>query len=134
MRYHRVVLKLSGEFLGDGCSSLSVPKLISVCRSIEMLVSIGVEPLVVVGGGNIFRGGLYKKYGISKVEADRVGMAATGVNANLLNEMLASRKAATPVLFGNGPCEAMGHRWMADDGKAALDAGKVPIIAGGWGK
>lgn len=134
MRYHRVVLKLSGEFLGYGRSSLSASNLSSVCRSIEMLVSVGVEPLVVVGGGNIFRGGQHEEYGISQVDADIVGMTATGVNASLLRAMLASRKIVLPVLFGNGPCEAVGHRWMADDAKEALETGRVPIVAGGWGK
>lgn len=134
MRYHRVVLKVSGEFLGDGRSWLSAQNLGSVCRSIEMLVSVGVEPLVVVGGGNIFRGNQHEHYGISQVDADIVGMTATGVNAGLLWAMLAGRKAVSPMLFGNGPCEAVGHRWMADDAKTALNAGRVPIVAGGWGK
>lgn len=134
MQYNRVVLKLSGEFLGDSQNSLSSQNLSSVCRSIEMLSSVGVEPLVVVGGGNIFRGKQHQEYEISQADADLVGMAATGVNAALLWAMLGSRKVVSPLLFGNGPCEAVGHRWMADDAKAALDAGRVPIVAGGWGK
>lgn len=131
--YSRVVYKLSGEHFSDGGSALTVGRFEEVCRSIELLSSLGVEPCVVVGGGNIFRGNRHEKWGISQPEADIAGMMATSINASLLDSMLRARGAVSPVLFSLGPCEALGRKWNASAVGSELRAGRIPLVAGGAG-
>lgn len=134
IRYRRVVYKLSGEYLGDeGC--LDPVRAKKVCRSIEYLVDLGVEPCVVVGGGNIWRGPeQYEAYGIDLVDSDIVGMTATAVNAALLRAMLSAGKFVKPTILGNGPCTGLGHPWSTSDARSALDGGQVVLVAGGGGR
>ena len=55
--YHRVLLKLSGEAFapasGSGISDASTGL---IARQLAEVVDIGIQPAVVVGGGNIWRG------------------------------------------------------------------------------
>lgn len=133
-RYSRVVFKLSGEYFASDQDSLARSRFDKVCRSIEQLVSVGVEPCVVVGGGNIFRGNRSDDWGIRNVDADTVGMMATAVNAALLCAMLESRCIVDPVVLSNGPCQALGQKWTSTDARNALSRGQVPLVAGGWGQ
>jgi uridylate kinase len=134
MTYKRIVLKVSGEFLGATTAALDADRFRQVCSSVESLVDIGVETCVVVGGGNIMRGAQFHDWGVSQSEADVVGMMATGVNAALLSSMLAARGVASPVLMSNGPCSGLGHGWSGDDAVQTLEACGTVIVAGGWGR
>src|SRR5690606_3563065 len=57
LRYHRVLLKLSGEALmGDDAYGINAETIQRMVREIAAVVSMGVELAIVIGGGNIFRG------------------------------------------------------------------------------
>ena len=45
---------------------------------------LGVQVAVVVGGGNSFRGRMAEGWGISRAEADNIGMLATIMHALML--------------------------------------------------
>ena len=132
-RYQRVVYKLSGEYFGTN-ESLAKDRFDKVCRSIELLVAVGVQPCVVVGGGNIFRGNRSEIWNINNVDADLVGMMATAVNASLLSAMLEARGEVRPVIMSNGPCQALGQKWTSRGARNVLDDGAVPLVAGGGGR
>ena len=132
IRYQRVVLKVSGESLGSSGSSLDLDRITGVAESIIAIRAAGVAVTVVVGGGNIFRGTQNDSGKIEPARADHAGMAATGVNAILLQAVIQGMDAAAEI-FSRGPCTGIGTPY--DDGslRRALDEGTVGIIAGGMG-
>ena len=85
--YHRVLLKLSGEAFapasGSGISDASTGL---IARQLAEVVDIGIQPAVVVGGGNIWRG--RQAPGIERNRADYMGMLATIMNALALQDAL----------------------------------------------
>ena len=56
-RYSRILLKLSGEALGGETGVGIHPEAIhDMARQVGEVRQLGVEVVIVVGGGNIFRG------------------------------------------------------------------------------
>lgn len=90
MGYKRVLIKLSGEALGnDNGKGISDEKLDKVARQIGELSDNGIECVVVIGAGNFWRG----KYGYEYIErttSDHMGMLATVLNALALQAKLES--------------------------------------------
>lgn len=91
MSYKRVLIKLSGEALGneDG-KGISDEKLNKVSEQIAILADKGIECVVVIGAGNFWRG----KYGYEYIErttSDHMGMIATVINALALQACLESK-------------------------------------------
>lgn len=90
MVYKRVLIKLSGEALGnDNGKGISDEKLDKVARQIGQLSDNGIECVVVIGAGNFWRG----KYGYEYIErttSDHMGMLATVLNALALQAKLES--------------------------------------------
>jgi uridylate kinase len=88
-KYTRVLLKLSGESLGDANGVGIGPE--AVHRMAEQICEVrelGVEVVVVVGGGNIFRGLSGSERGIERATGDYMGMLATIINGMALQEAL----------------------------------------------
>ena len=94
-RYRRVVVKLSGEALagvaGTGADPASLARVADEVLSVHRL---GVQVAVVVGGGNYFRGRMAEGWGISRAEADNIGMLGTVMNALMLRGALTGRTDA----------------------------------------
>ena len=131
MKIKRILLKLSGECLqGDG----SVWEAKPVETIIEQLVRLHKERYeigIVVGGGNIFRGGR-NAFTVDRCQADTIGMAATYVNALFLQACLQRKSISTVVLGAN----AFGTQILPFDviqAREYLSQGKVVIFAGGTG-
>src|SRR2546421_3988960 len=97
-RYRRILLKLSGEALGGksrvGISPESVQDMAEQIREVREL---GVQVVVVVGGGNIFRGLAGSERGIERATGDYMGMLATVINALALQDALEKLGVATRV-------------------------------------
>jgi len=71
LRYHRVVVKLSGEALaGEAGSGADPASLARVADEVLSVRELGVQVAVVVGGGNFFRGRMAEGWGISRAEAE----------------------------------------------------------------
>jgi uridylate kinase len=88
LAYERVLLKLSGDAFappgGDfGIHEGSVELL---ARQLAEVIELGVQPAIVVGGGNIFRG--RDAPTMDRARADYVGMLATVMNALVLQDAL----------------------------------------------
>src|SRR5438067_5905128 len=91
-RYRRVVVKLSGEALaGSGSSGVDPASLSRVAEEVLSVHDLGVQVAVVVGGGNYFRGRMAEGWGISRAEADNIGMLGTIMNALMLRGALTAR-------------------------------------------
>src|SRR6266702_2906537 len=97
--YKRILLKLSGESL-QGPLGLGVhgETLQSIARELKEVRELGVEIAIVVGGGNIFRGGRQKGFEIERSTGDYMGMLATVINALALQDALEKVGVFTRVL------------------------------------
>ncbi|MBU8790065.1 MULTISPECIES: UMP kinase [Oceanobacillus] len=88
-RYRRIVLKLSGEALSGEQGYGIDPKVIqSIASQVKDVVELGVEVVVVVGGGNIWRGKVGSEMGMDRATADYMGMLATVMNSLALQDGL----------------------------------------------
>ena len=57
MKYHRILLKLSGEALmGAQNHGIDAQRLDNYAKEIKKVFDEGIEIAIVIGGGNIFRG------------------------------------------------------------------------------
>lgn len=86
-RYHRILLKISGEYL-KGPSDFGIDAAITdrLAREVRDLVGLGVEVGLVIGAGNIVRGAELKD--MNRAQADTIGMVATMVNALIMQGAL----------------------------------------------
>jgi len=97
-RYHRIVLKLSGEALSGDQGYGIDPKIIqSIAKQVKEVVELGVEVAVVVGGGNIWRGKTGSEMGMDRATADYMGMLATIMNSLALQDALETIEIPTRV-------------------------------------
>ncbi|PIQ88822.1 MAG: UMP kinase [Candidatus Omnitrophica bacterium CG11_big_fil_rev_8_21_14_0_20_42_13] len=98
-KYKRIVLKLSGEALqGDKHHGIDQGICFSIARQIKDIVDLGVEVALVVGGGNIFRGGTDSKiFNMDRSVADYMGMLATVINGLALQDTLEKTGVPTRV-------------------------------------
>ena len=88
-RWHRVVLKLSGEAFAGGAGLGIDPDSVShFAREIKDASRLGIQVAVVVGGGNMFRGAALSARGIDRARADYMGMLGTVINCLALQDVL----------------------------------------------
>ena len=82
------MLKLSGEvLLGSSSSGIDHKVLEALCREIIEVAAVGVEIVIVIGGGNIWRYRDFKDTGIERVTSDNIGMLATIMNGVAMQSM-----------------------------------------------
>ncbi|MSR60989.1 MAG: UMP kinase [Planctomycetes bacterium] len=134
MSYQRILLKLSGEALGDPESGHGIdPGAVSIiARQVARVARLGVETAMVVGGGNILRGASFSANGAHRASADYMGMLGTVINALALSTALEEQGVDTRVL------SALDIRQVAEPfvrrrALAHLEKGRVVILAGGTG-
>jgi uridylate kinase len=99
-KYARIVLKLSGESMqgpqGFGIHSETVH---AIARELKDVHALGVQVAIMVGGGNIFRGGRQKGgFEIDRATGDYMGMLATVINALALQDALEKEGVHTRVM------------------------------------
>ena len=72
MKYKRILLKLSGEALmGNSKKGSFDPEILEqYAAEIKAVKDQGVQIAIVIGGGNIFRGGQADALGIERVQGD----------------------------------------------------------------
>ena len=134
--YKRVLLKLSGEALGERNSDniIDVDSLKSLCEEIKALHDDGVEIAIVIGAGNIWRGRVAEKIGIERVPADFMGMLGTVINAVAMSSALKKLGVPSVVYSAIPEIKDVTFAYDADKVKRDLSQGKVCFLAGGTGK
>src|SRR6476469_7296397 len=87
--YKRVLLKLSGEALmGDDPYGINRATIERIVADVSEVVKMGVELAIVIGGGNIFRGGAPGAKGMDRATAVYMGMLATVMNSLALADAM----------------------------------------------
>ncbi len=134
-RYRRVVVKLSGEALAGAAGSGADPaSLARVADEVLSLHNIGVQVAVVVGGGNYFRGRMAEGWGISRAEADNIGMLGTVMNALMLRGALTARTNADVRVMTALPIHSVAEPFIRLRGVHHLERGFIVVLAGGIGQ
>ena len=133
-RYSRVLLKLSGEsFCRPGSFGVVPEELRVIAREIMSAVATGAEVAVVVGGGNIIRGGeLARDHLIHRATADYMGMLGTVINGLALKEALTSMGQDARCLTAVD-IPAVAERFIRLRALRHFEKGRVVILAGGTG-
>jgi uridylate kinase len=122
-KYHRILVKVSGEALGGengvGISSSAIREM---ARQIAEVRQMGVQVVVVAGGGNIFRG----------AEAGGKGMLATVINALALQDALEKLGIATRMQSAIAMSQ-VAEPFIRRRAVRHLEKGRVVIFGGGTG-
>lgn len=89
-KYHRVLLKLSGEALAGehGGRILDDGFLRAVSAEIASCARAGVQFGIVIGAGNIWRGARQGGLSVDRVRGDHMGMLATVINSLAMQDYL----------------------------------------------
>jgi len=134
LRFHRVLLKLSGEALQGKLDYGIDPQFLeAVCHQMEEIRELGCEVAVAVGGGNIWRGGeMAKRIGIDRATADYMGMLATVMNALALQATL--EKIGIPTRVQTAiDMHKIAEPYIRRRAIRHLEKGRVVIFAAGVG-
>jgi uridylate kinase len=129
------VVKLSGEALAGAAGSGADPaSLARVADELLSLHGLGVQVAVVVGGGNYFRGRMADGWGISRAEADNIGMLGTVMNALMLRGALTARTDADVRVMTAVPIHSVAEPFIRLRAVHHLERGYIVILAGGIGQ
>ena len=132
-KYHRVLLKLSGESLaGAQGHGIDSQRLNDYVNQIADVVRSGVEVAIVIGGGNIFRGMQGASKGFDRVKGDQMGMLATTINSLALCSAFESIGQPAKLLTAINMFP-IGEQYSNSRAIEAIENGTVAVIAGGTG-
>jgi uridylate kinase len=132
-KYSRVLLKVSGEALGgEGGIGIRPEAVQDMAQQIREVRELGVQVVVVVGGGNIFRGLHGSERGIERATGDYMGMLATIINALALQDALEKLGVATRVQSAITMAQ-VAEAFIRRRAVRHLEKGRVVIFGGGTG-
>ncbi len=95
-KYHRILLKLSGEALaGEQHFGLNEEVISAVVDQLVKVHEMGVEIALVIGGGNFWRG--RQGTNMDRTTADHMGMLATVMNSLAMMDAIEKRGIPTRV-------------------------------------
>ena len=137
LKYKRVLLKVSGEALGEKTEQgdgfgLDFKKIGEVAASIRECVDMGVQVGLVIGGGNFWRGVKNGSGKMQRSHADSMGMLATVMNAIAVADVLEQHGLDARVLTAV-EMNKFAEYFTRDLANRYLNEGKVVIFAAGTG-
>jgi uridylate kinase len=132
-KWQRVVLKLSGESLqGNARSGIDPEALFRIAAELKSSVDARRQIAVVVGGGNIWRGGRDEGKKLDRMISDQMGMLATVINALALQDALEQLGVPTRVLSAIEVAK-VAEPYIRRRAIRHLEKGRVVIFAAGTG-
>ncbi len=133
LKYHRILLKISGEALGGHDNQGIDP---TVARDIAARVrdvrELGVDVAIVIGAGNLWRGKVGLNVGMDRATADYMGMLATVMNALALMDALESMDVIVRVQSAI-EMRTVAEPYIRRRAIRHLEKGRVVIFGGGTG-
>lgn len=133
LKYHRILLKISGEALAPPQGTGIDP---TAARAIAMRVKevreMGVDVAIVIGAGNLWRGKTGDELGMDRATADYMGMLATVMNALALMDALESIDVVTRVQSAV-EMRSVAEPYIRRRAIRHLEKGRVVIFGGGTG-
>ena len=137
IKYKRILLKVSGEALGEKTAAgdgfgLDFSKINEVCAAIKECVDMGVQVGLVIGGGNFWRGVKNGSGKLQRSHADAMGMLATVMNAIAVADALCEHGMDARVLTAV-EMNKFAEYFTRDTANRYLNEGKVVLFAAGTG-
>jgi uridylate kinase len=134
LKYRRILLKITGEALGDATqgSGICPDRIHGIAAEIREVRELGVQVVIVVGGGNIFRGARGSRQGIDRATGDYMGMLATVINALALQDALEKQDVPTRVQSAITMAQ-VAEPFIRRRATRHLEKDRVVIFAGGTG-
>lgn len=132
--YKRVVLKLSGEsFAAAGERGIAMDEVVLIANQVKK-ASDGCQIAVVIGGGNILRGGQFvgTSASIQEATAHYMGMLATVINGLALQDALESVGCDTRLMTAI-KMDGVAEPYIRRRARRHLEKGRIVIMAAGTG-
>jgi uridylate kinase len=130
-KYGRVLLKISGEALAGGKKTgLDYQNITRICESIIKCTGAGVETVIVVGGGNFWRG--RSSGAMDRTRADHIGMLATVMNSLAIADVLESLGATVRVQTAI-EMNKVAEPYIRNRAVRHLEKGRIVIVGCGTG-
>ena len=131
IQYKRILLKLSGEALaGSKGTGFDEETIASICAGIKQAHDLGAQIGIVVGGGNFWRGRSSGR--MDRMDADKIGMLATVMNALAVKDAL--RQQGVPaVVMTSAVMPQVAQTFTSDQAIAAMEGGAIVVFGGGTG-
>jgi uridylate kinase len=131
--FRRILLKLSGEALmGDREYGTDPERMQAIAAEVAAVQRRGVEVVIVVGGGNIYRGLAAAARGMDRATGDYMGMLATVLNALALQDALEKADIPTRVQSAITISE-VAEPYIRRRAMRHLEKGRIVIFAAGTG-
>ena len=130
LTYKRIILKLSGEALGEGGKLFDQDMIMRVANVLADIAKSGAELGVVIGAGNIWRGRQSKD--MDAVTADHMGMLGTVINCLCMRDAV-ERCGAKAVVFSAIDMPRVCEPYNVQSARQAMSEGKIVFFAGGSG-
>lgn len=132
--YKRVILKISGEQFGCEKNHIDFHLYNDIAQKlIKLRHKCKIELVIIVGGGNIFRGRLVEGLEVDRTVADSMGMLSTIINGLALQEALERNECQTR-LMTSVEMRALAEPYIRRKAIRHMEKGRVVIVAGGLGK
>jgi uridylate kinase len=134
LKYKRLLLKLSGEQLaGDFDGGIDAELIKWIANEIKRARDTGAEVAVMVGGGNYVRGAQITGHGISRVNADYMGMLATLMNGLSVTDIF-NANGLPARLLSNLEINQVADQFTQRRAISHLEKGRVVVIGCGTGR
>ena len=133
IKYHRVLLKLSGEALmGEQSFGIDAAVPQRLAEEIKPVWEAGVQVAIVVGGGNIFRGLTGAAAGMDRAQGDNMGMLATVINSLALQDCF-ERNGMDCRVMSAIEMRQIAEPYIRRRAIRHLEKGRITIFAAGTG-
>ena len=133
LKYKRILLKLGGESLASPSGyGIDVSEAESIAKRIKEVYEMGVEIVIVIGAGNLWRGKQGLDRGMDRATADYMGMLATVMNAMTLMDALERANIDTRVQTAID-MRTIAEPYIRRRAIRHLQKGRVVILGAGTG-
>lgn len=134
LKYKRIVLKMSGESLQSKELGVGIclPVVADIAKEIAKVKEMGTEIILVIGGGNIFRGSSERATSMDRTQADYMGMLGTIINGLAMQDALERLHIPTRVMTAINVSQ-IAEPYIHRKALRHLEKGRIVILAAGTG-
>lgn len=136
LRYKRILIKLSGAALkgGNNSNNFDIEKLEHIANEVFAVKKRDVAIILVIGGGNIFRGNRAKYWQMNRFDADNIGMISTIINSLMLKSVLESKNISTVKAMSAIQINGITEPFIRSKAISYLNKGNIVIVGAGIGQ
>lgn len=127
----RILLKISGEALSSEDTSIDSKKATALASNILKIQDLWVELVLVLGGGNIYRGSQLIASGVDPADSHNMSMLSTVFNAVTLKNFL-QKLGASVVVMDALHVEFL-EKYTSSKAREYISDKKIVIASSWWG-